>query len=146
MVYALIWIGMAMLLLLWSLAAWGLSAAAVALLSTTGGLSGVGGAIEALNLPAWLAPWVPPEALASLKAVLAGLGPVVEGLVQWLPMISGGITVAAWVVWALGAFALLLLGGVLHAVVAVLRRKGARPAVPVRAPGQAPVQSIHYQP
>ncbi len=140
MVYALIWIGMAMLLLLWSLTAWGLSAAAVAVLSATGGLSGVGGAIEALNLPAWLAPWVPAEVLTSLKAMLTGLGPLFEGLVQWLPMMSGGITVAAWVVWALGAFALLAVGAVVHALVALLRRK-ARPAVPVAAP----VRAIHYQ-
>jgi hypothetical protein len=89
----------------------------------TGAASGVAG----VGLPGWLAPWVPPEVAQALTALLAGLVPAVEGLLQAAPALAGGLTIATWVIWGLGSALLVALGAGVHLLVALWRRRGGGP-------------------
>ncbi|BDI03117.1 hypothetical protein [Sphaerotilus microaerophilus] len=123
MFYAISWLVIVALLALWSLTAWALHALAVWTVSTAGALSGTASGVGVLALPPWLAPWVPPELASSVTALLSTLGPVVEGLLQATPALAGGLTVATWVLWGLGSLLLVLLGGGLHLLIALWRRR-----------------------
>jgi len=103
MFYALSWFVIFSLLVLWSLGAWAVHAAAVWTVSNAGALTGASLGAEGLRLPEWLAPWVPPEIAQSLVSLLSGLAPAVEGLIQAMPALAGGLTVATWVIWVLGS-------------------------------------------
>ncbi len=128
MFYLINWFVVVALLALWSLAAWALHAAAVWAVSNAGALSGAAsGAVSgagSLTLPDWLAPWVPSELAQALTQLMAGLGPLVESLLQTAPALAGGLTVAAWVIWGIGSALLLLLGAGLHLLIALWRRRG----------------------
>ena len=124
MFYALSWFVVVALLALWSLAAWALHAVAVWTVSNAGALSGAASGVGTIRLPDWLAPWVPPEIAQSVSQLLAGLGPVVDGLLQAAPALAGGLTVATWVVWGIGSVLLVLLGAGLHLLIALWRRRG----------------------
>jgi hypothetical protein len=87
--------------------------------AATGAASGMGG----LQLPAWLAPWVPPEIMLGLSAMLASMGPAIDSLLQTAPALGGALSVATWVIWAIGTALLLLLGAGLHLVIAIFRRR-----------------------
>ena len=122
MLYAFTWTIVSMLLALWSLAAWALHAAGTWTATNAGALTGAASSVE-LRLPDWLAPWVPPEIAQSVSQMLAGLGPVVDGLLQAAPALAGGVTVATWVVWGIGSVLLVLLGAGLHLLIALWRRR-----------------------
>ena len=92
MFYALSWFVIFSLLALWSLGAWAVHAAAVWTVSNAGALTGAALGAEGLRLPEWLAPWVPPEIAQSLASLLSGLAPVIEGLIQAMPALAGGLT------------------------------------------------------
>ena len=124
MFYALSWFVVAALLALWSFAAWALNAVAVWTVSNAGGLSGAASGVGTLRLPDWLAPWVPPEIAQWASQMLAGLGPVVDGLLQAAPALAGGVTVATWVVWGFGSVLLVLMGVGLHLLIALWRHRG----------------------
>lgn len=124
MLYALSWFLVFSLFALWSLAAWAMHAVAVWTLSNAGALTGVASGVEGLRLPAWLAPWVPPEIAQMLPALMADVAPMVESLLQAAPGLSGGLTLATWVVWGIGSVLLLLLGAAMHVLVAMWRRRG----------------------
>ena len=123
MFYALSWFLIFFFLGLWSLTVWSANAVALWTLSQAGTWNGVTAGTSSLALPDWLALWVPPELAQALTAMLAGVAPLVESLLQSTPALAGGITVAAWVVWALGGITLLLLGAGLHALIAMWRRR-----------------------
>ncbi len=124
MLYALSWFAVFSLLALWSLAVWALQALTVWAASNAGALTGAASGLGVLRLPDWAAPWVPPEILQAANALLAGLLPLFDGLLQAAPALSGGLTVASWVIWSLGAALLVLLGAGVHLVIAVWRRRG----------------------
>lgn len=132
MFYALTWFVVIALVALWSLAAWGLHAVAAWTLSNAGALSGAAGGAGAFRLPDAWEPWVPPEIAQGLQALLAGLGPVVDGLLQAMPVLASGLTVMTWVVWAIGSVLLVLLGAALHLAIALWRRRGGGDAGPGR--------------
>ena len=126
MMYALSWFFVLALLALWSLAAWALHGMAVWAVSNAGALGvGVGGGAvaDAMQLPDWLAPWVPPELAQWAGQALAALGPVVEGLLQAAPALAGGVTVLTWIAWGIGSVLLLLLGAGMHLAISLLRRR-----------------------
>jgi hypothetical protein len=123
MFYALSWFVIFSLLALWSLSAWALNAVAVWTVSNAGALTGAASGAESLRLPDWLAPWVPPEIVQIATSMLAGLAPIVEGLLQAAPALAGGLTVATWVVWGIGSMLLVLLGAGLHLLIAMWRRR-----------------------
>jgi hypothetical protein len=126
MFYALSWLVVASLIALWTLAAWALHAVVVWTVSNAGALSGAAAGAAEWALPDWLASWVPPEIGQWVSQLLVGLGPVVDGLLQAVPALAGGVTVATWVVWGLGSVFLVLLGAGLHLLIALWRRRGGR--------------------
>ena len=137
MVYALAWFAIAALLALWSLSAWALHAAAVWTVANAGALSGAAAGVGGIAVPAWLAPWVPAELVQAATQLVAALGPWVDSLLQSAPALASGLTVAAWVLWALGAVVLLLLGAGLHLLVALWRRRGGGGSGPSTGPSLA---------
>ena len=134
MFYVLGWFLVVALLTLWSLAAWAPNAVAVWTVSHAGALSGGASGVGTIRLPDWLAPWVPPEIAQSVSQMLAGLGPVVDSLLQAAPALAGGVTVASWVVWGIGSALLLLLGTGLHLLIALWRRRGSGGSGPNAGP------------
>ncbi len=123
MFFALGWLAVIALLALWSLAVWALHAAAIWTVSNAGALSGAASGVGGLVLPDWLAPWVSPALAQALARGMAGLGAVVDSLLQAAPALAGGLTVASWVVWGVGSLLLLLLGAGLHLLIALWRRR-----------------------
>lgn len=124
MFYALGWFVVASLIALWSLSAWALHAVAVWAVSNAGALSGAAATAGTLDLPPWLSAWVPPEIAQWMGQLLTSLGPLIADLLQAAPALAGGVTVAAWVIWAMGSVLLVLLLGIgLHLFIAVQRRR-----------------------
>lgn len=119
------------LLVLWSLAAWMFHSLAVWTVSNAGALAAGSGAIEALSVPVWLAPWVPSEITLALNSIIPALMPALEGLLAWVPALSGGITIAVWTVWGIGVVILVVLGILVAGLISLLRR---RAFVPARTP------------
>lgn len=124
MVYVLSWFMVLSLLALWSLVAWALHAAAVWAVSNAGALTGAASGVGNLSLPDWLAPWVPAEAVQAVTALVSGLAPLVDGLLQAAPVLAGGLTVLTWVIWAVVSMLLVVLGVGLHWLIALWRRRG----------------------
>lgn len=137
MFYVLSWFAVASLLALWSLAAWALHAVAVWSVSNVGALSGAASSVGSIALPDWLAPWVPTELVQAVTQMAAGLGPLVDSLLQAVPFLAGGLTVVAWVVWAIGGVLLVVLGAALHLLIALWRRRGIGGSGPGAGPSLA---------
>lgn len=123
MFYALTWFVVVALLSLWSLAAWAMHAAAVWMVSNAGALSGLASGKSIMDLPDWLAPWVPPEAAQWASQAMQALAPLIQSLLEVAPAMAGGLTVVAWVIWGIGSALLMLLGVGLHWRIALLRRR-----------------------
>lgn len=124
MSYALSWIIVAALVALWSLTAWALHAMAVWAVSNAGALPGVASGIDSIALPDWLAPWVPTELGSAITQLMVDLGPWVDSLLQALPALAGGLTVVAWMVWAIGSVLFLLMSAGLHLLITLWHRHG----------------------
>ena len=137
MFYALSWFAVLSLLAMWSLAAWAFHAIATWTAANAGALASGSGATEGLRLPDWLAPWVPPELAGALAAMVSALMPAIEAVLAWAPALAGALSVAVWVIWAIGSGLLILLGVVLSGLVAVL---GRRAAVAIRPSGRPVVE------
>lgn len=137
MFYALSWLVVLGLLAFWSLAAWGLHGVAVWAVSQAGALTGAASGAGALRLPDWLAPWVPADVVQAVMALVSGLAPAIDSLLQAAPALAGGLTVVAWVVWALGSVLLVLLGAALHLLIAMWRRRGGGGSGPQAKPQAA---------
>jgi hypothetical protein len=125
MFHALIWLLVVSLLAVWSLGAW-VSHGLVAWVAAQAGTVSVA-AVGGLTLPAWLAPWVPTEWIAVMQALITAAAPTIDAWLTQAPSAVGWLTAGVWVVWALGALALVLVGGALSALVAVVRRSTAAP-------------------
>jgi hypothetical protein len=138
MFYALNWFMVVSLLALWSFVAWGFHSIAAWMVSNAGALKGDAGEVLSLGVPAWLAPWMPPELASALPAMVSALTPVIDSLLGFAPAMGGVLSVAVWVVWAIGSILLIVLGIVLSAVIALmLRRRSARsgPSIATRSHG-----------
>ena len=123
MFYALNWFVVVSLFTLWSLAAWAFHSIAAWTISNAGTLAGGTGSIEALQVPVWLAPWVPPELALTLNSMIASLTPAIQTVLEWAPAIAGGLSIAVWTVWAIGAVLLIVLGFLVTGLIAVFRRR-----------------------
>lgn len=137
MFHALNWVLVSSLLALWSLAAWAFHAVAAWTISNTGALAGGAAAIEGLRLPDWLAPWLPSELALAFTSTLSAFMPAVEAMLEQAPALAGGLSVAVWVVWAIGSVVLVVLGLVVTGLIAVLRRRASVSAVPATDPAAA---------
>jgi hypothetical protein len=67
---------------------------------------------------------VPPEVAQSSTAILSGLAPIVDSLLQAAPALAGGLTVATWLIWGVGSLLLVALGAGAHLLIALWRRRG----------------------
>lgn len=134
MLYALNWFVVSSLLVLWSLAAWAFHSITAWTLSNAGALAGGSGAIEALRVPDWLAPWIPPEFAVAFTSMLSAFTPAVEALLDLAPTLAGGLSAAVWVVWGVGSAFLIVLGLLLSGLIAVLRRRASVLSTPSRGP------------
>jgi hypothetical protein len=130
MSYLLSWIAVAALLVLWSLTAWAVHAVAVWSVSNAGALAGAASGVGGIALPDGLAPWVPAELVQAVTRMVAGLGPLVDSLLQAAPALAGGLTAATWVIWGIGSVLLVLLGVGLHLLIALWRRRSGSEADP----------------
>lgn len=128
MFHAFSWFIVFSLLALWSLAAWALHSITAWTLSNAGTMAGTSGTIEALRVPDWIAPWFPSELAVVFTSMLSAFKPMIEAMLDWAPALASGLSVAVWVVWALGSAVLIALGVAFSGLIAVLRR---------RAPGRA---------
>lgn len=130
MIHAVVWFVVVVLLALWSLTAWAVHAVAVWAVTNAGALGTV-------RLPEWLGPWVPPEWEQAVSALLAGLAPLVQSLLQAAPSLAGGLTVVAWGIWAVGSVLLVGVGAASHGLVAMWRRRLPSAPTPVATPSTA---------
>jgi hypothetical protein len=103
----LIWSSFAFLTLLWT----GFAVVAVNVSEWVMGLAASGaslsGPMAALNLPAWLALWVPAELVAAVQGTITGTWALVG---PWLPSAStmGSLmTLLIWASWGIGTVVLL---------------------------------------
>lgn len=127
--YALSWFVVVSLFLLWSLAAWAFHVIAVWTVSNAGALAGGTEAIEALSVPPWLAPWVSPELVLTLKSMISALKPAIEAVLGWAPALASGLSMAVWTVWGIGAVVLVVMGFAATGLIAMLRRRKSVPVV-----------------
>lgn len=123
MFYALSWFVVVSLFLLWSLAAWAFHAIAAWTVTNAGALAGGTGAIGALQVPAWLAPWVPAEYAVALNSMTAAIWPFIMALMEWAPALTGGLSIAVWIIWGIGTFLLIVIGFLATGLIAFLRRR-----------------------
>ena len=135
--YAISWFIVVALLVFWPLTAWALGAVAAWTVSIAGALTDVASCVKAIRLPAWLAPWVPPEIAQSMSALLAVQGPAFDNLFQSAPALAGGLTVVSYVLWGIGSVLLGMLGAGLHLLIALWRCRGGGAASPNAGPSLA---------
>lgn len=128
MFYAISWFLSLALLALWSLACWGLHAVTAWAVTGAGALAGGSAAMGAALWPDWVSIWLPPQLAGDLQAMLASIGPMLQAALETVPFLSGTFTVLAWAIWGLGAVTLLALAVGAHVLIAVLKRRHARPA------------------
>lgn len=121
--YALSWFAVICLLALWSFAAWTFHAAGAWAVAQAGVLAGSPGAGDTLGVPAWLAPWMPPELMALFTSMLSAVTPGIGATLEGAPALAGGLSATVWWVWGVGAAVLILLGLMLSAAIAMLRRR-----------------------
>ncbi|MFY7865157.1 hypothetical protein [Roseateles sp.] len=117
MFYALSWFAVLSLIALWSLTAWAFHALSQWGAANTDGLVGAAAPLQEI-----LGPWLPPDLSQALAALLSSLQPIMESLLSLIPALAGGLSFMVWLVWGLGCILLLILGAVLHAVIALARR------------------------
>jgi len=134
MFYALSWSVVFSLLTLWSLAAWAFHSITTWTVSNAGVLAGGSGGIEGLHVPAWLAPWIPPELALAFTSMLSALTPAIEAVLNQAPALAGGLSLAVWVVWGIGSILLIVLGLVLSGLITILRRRASMLATPSGGP------------
>lgn len=110
MFYTMTWLLMALLLALWSAAAWVLHTLAQWSGAQAGGMAGLPAQLGTLPARAWLSPWLPLGAQESWTAVLTSFNPLIESLLAFAPALLALLVPAIWLVWAVGAVLLVALG------------------------------------
>ncbi len=129
MLYTLTWLLMALLLALWSAAAWVLHTLAQWSGTQAGGMAGLPAQLGTLPAPDWLSPLLPLGAQESWSAVLTSFTPLLESLLAFAPALLTLLVPAIWLVWAIGAVLLVALGIGLTMLVGLARsRMGATAA------------------
>ena len=123
MFYALNWFVVVSLFMLWSLAAWAFHSIAAWTVANAGTLAGGAGSIQALQVPVWLAPWLPPELTLTLNSMISSIAPAIQTVLEWAPALSDGLSIAVWTVWAIGAVLVIVLGFLVTGLIAVLSRR-----------------------
>ena len=123
MFYAMTWALLAVLMALWSGAAWALHALAGWSVAQAGGLAGLPDQVVALGVPEWLAFWLPVDAQASWTATLAALAPFFDYLLAVAPGLVAWAAPLIWVLWAVGGLLLLVLGIAATLMIRTVKRR-----------------------
>lgn len=110
MAHAIIWIIVALILGVWTLFAWTADA-----VLTWPGWSAQSMAewplwLDSLQLPTWLAPWIPQVWFDGARAWLLDAGPEIEEALRAVPDLRGLFGFIVWTGWAIGAGMLALMG------------------------------------
>lgn len=118
--HAINWGLLLSLLGLWSLGCW----MAGSVLSWEGWSQGLDWAAEVarMEMPAWLSRWLGLEWIGWLRELLVEFGPAIRDFFTGLPGLGSWLTLALWIVWGLGAAALLAVGALISLVIALMRR------------------------
>jgi hypothetical protein len=129
MFYTMTWLLMALLLALWSAAAWVMHALAQWSGLQAGGMSGLPMQIGALPVPEWLLPWLPLGAQESWTGALTAFTPLFDTMLGFAPALLALLVPAIWLIWAVGAVLLVALGLGLTVLIRLVRtRQGATAA------------------
>ena len=123
MLVAISWFLVLALAVAYSAAVWLLHSLAVWSMSGVGSLAGVSQQLDPQALPAWLALFVPSELIEVFRATSADILPWVESAISALPSMAHWLTPVAWVLWGVGLLALLVGGALLHALIAMVRKR-----------------------
>jgi hypothetical protein len=70
-----------------------------------------------------MAPWLPAEGWSAVTAALSDLAPLLDSLLAALPSVSGPLAILVGVIWAVGAFFIVLLGVVGSGLIVHFGRK-----------------------
>jgi hypothetical protein len=132
MFYTITWLLMALLLALWSIAAWALHALAQWSGLQAGTLPGVPEQLGTLPAPDWLSLWLPLGAQESWSALLTSFNPLFESVLAFSPALLALLVPAIWLIWALGAVLLVALGIGLTVLIRLARTRMVATAEPRR--------------
>lgn len=112
MFYTMTWVLMALLLALWSVAAWVLHALAQWSVIQSGTLAGLPAQLDTLPSTLSAPNWLPllPGAHEFWAALLTSFNPLFESLLAFAPALLALLVPAIWLVWAIGAVLLVALG------------------------------------
>lgn len=116
-----LWIFFGILLLCWSGTLWAVNAL---LHLPAGWTDTVQSWMDALPMALWLERWTP-----GWREVVLVAADAAQALLHTLSALVPWLTVLLWVVWGVGVFGLLLVGGLLHAVIRASMRTEARARV-----------------
>jgi len=130
MFYTITWLLMALLLALWSVAAWVLHALAQWSSAQAGGMAGLPAQLGTLPAPDWLSLWLPLDMQASWAALLTSFSPLFESLLAFAPALLALLVPAIWLVWAIGAVLLVALGLGLTVLIRLVRSRLGAAAAP----------------
>ena len=128
--HGLIWALVLGTLALWSAMAWGLSGLLHEAFTLAAGESGrvaealseAARRLAELKLPPWLASMLGIDALHGMVRLLQSLAPWLQQLLAGSPGLLPWLKPLLWIVWGLGALALLLGGALLSGLLALMRR------------------------
>lgn len=106
----LLWIVVGVLMAVWSATVWLGQLLLTVLLGGAGHLP-----VKDLALPEAWTRWLPQGLSESITQGIEALQPWLQTLLDTMPALAGGVTVLAWITWAVGAALLLLAGVMSHA-------------------------------
>jgi len=122
MLYSVLWIVMLVLLAIWSTGIWVLHSLLVWSMSGAGALAGQAQRLDSVNLPDWLALWLPPEWVLALTDAASSLLPWLESALSVLPSAATWLSPLAWLVWAIGLLILAVGAAIGQALIWTTRR------------------------
>jgi hypothetical protein len=114
------------LLAAWSTGVWMLHGLAAWSMTGAGALMAQSQKIDAFNLPAWTAQWIPPDLMLAVKASAATVLPWLETALAALPSPVGWLSPLAWTVWGVGSVILVVCAVLMHILISVTRNAARR--------------------
>lgn len=106
----LLWVVVGVLLAIWSAVVWLGHLLLTAVLGGAGHLP-----VKDLALPEAWTRWIPQGISESIAQAIEAAQPMLQTALDTMPALATGVTVLAWVTWAVGSLLLLLAGGASHA-------------------------------
>lgn len=123
MLYAVMWAMVSLLIIFWSVTAWGLHTAVQWLAglepdkleaATAAAGDATREAVPPLGIPEWVTVNLPPGIVEAWLAWVQALLPWLQSLLLQAPALIDWLSPAIWIVWGLGTFLLLLAGIAMH--------------------------------